>query len=141
MSKRGRSPERRSRSPRERGSSSALSGETITSGPVVLHISGLSRNVTDEYLSEVFGHFGEVKKAVVVTDQRLNLPKGYGFVEFLDLSDAVCALLHLNGGQIDGSSVKVSFVGSDRIPIRSRRDGDSSSSPSPTRSSSPPKLS
>ena len=141
MSKRGRSPERRSRSPRERGSSSALSGETITSGPVVLHISGLSRNVTDEYLSEVFGHFGEVKKAVVVTDQRLNLPKGYGFVEFLDLSDAVCALLHLNGGQIDGSPVKVSFVGSDRIPIRSRRDGDSSSSPSPTRSSSPPKLS
>ena len=140
MSKRGRSPERRSRSPRENVDSTSFSGETLTSGPVVLHVSGLSRNVTDDYITEVFSHFGEVKKAVVVIDKRVNLSKGYGFIEFLDLSDAVCALLHMNGGQIDGSSVKVSFVGSDRIQVRSRRDGDSSSSPSPTRSSSPPKL-
>jgi len=136
MSKRDRS---RSRS-KDNGSSESTLDETLVSGPVVLHVAHLSRNVTTELLSDIFGHFGTVNRAVVVLDRKVHLPKGYGFVEFLELADAKCALLHMHGGQIDGSSVKVSIVGSDRIRRRPVRDGDASSSPSPTRSASPPKL-
>jgi len=142
MSKRERSPSRDSPSPgRDRaGSVSTVTREKLVTGPVVLHISDLSRNVTDEYLSDIFSHFGVVKRAVVVIDRKVNMPKGFGFVEYNDLSDAICAVTHMHGGQIDGSSVKVSFVGSDRIPRRPRTMSNASSSPSPTRSVSPTKL-
>jgi RNA-binding protein with serine-rich domain 1 len=138
MSKRERSRSRGSRSPREGGSSTT--DETLSSGPVVLHVSNLSRNVTSALLADIFSHFGTIKKCVAVIDRKVNLPKGYGFVEFADLAEAKCALLHMHGGQIDGSIVRVSIVGSDRIRRLQRRDGDDTSSASPSRSVSPPKI-
>eukprot|EP00899_Mesostigma_viride_P004753 jgi/Mesvir1/14279/Mv09710-RA.1 len=45
-------------------------------------VGDLGGNVTNEVLAEAFSQFGEVEKAVVVTDPLTKRSKGYGFVEF-----------------------------------------------------------
>jgi len=40
----------------------------------------------------------------------VNLPKGYGYVDYERKSEAEDALHHMNGGQIDGNKIKIEFV-------------------------------
>ena len=43
-------------------------------------------------------------------DKAVNLPRGYGYVEFKMRADAEKALLYMDGAQIDGNVVKVKFA-------------------------------
>lgn len=54
-------------------------------------------------------------------DRRANLPKGSAWIEFFEKSDANNAKLNLDGGQIDGNVIKVSFAYKSRISSPSRR--------------------
>jgi len=63
---------------------------------VVLYIGNLSRNVNEAHLKEIFSNFGEVVNVELSMDRVVQLPKGYGYVEFKTRSDAEKALLHMN---------------------------------------------
>jgi RNA recognition motif-containing protein len=89
----------------------------------VLHVSNLTRwrphpildsyllrNVKTEHLEEIFGHFGSLKKVELRIDPRVKLSKGFAYVEYNTPSDAENAQLHMDGGQLDGNVLKVSFV-------------------------------
>uniref|UniRef100_A0A0E0JTV9 RRM domain-containing protein n=1 Tax=Oryza punctata TaxID=4537 RepID=A0A0E0JTV9_ORYPU len=43
-------------------------------------------------------------------DRMVNLPRGYGYIEFKKRTDAEKALLYMDGGQIDGNVVKLRFT-------------------------------
>jgi RNA recognition motif-containing protein len=97
--------------------------EQQSSEGCVLHVSNLTRfwspsiksliyirNVKNEHLEEIFGHFGPLKKAELRIDPRVKLSKGFAYVEYNSPSDAENAQLHMDGGQLDGNVLKVSFV-------------------------------
>lgn len=43
-------------------------------------------------------------------DPRVKLSKGYAQIEYENAADAESAQLHMDGGQLDGNVLKVSFV-------------------------------
>ena len=75
-----------------------------------LEVQGLSRNVNETHLREIFGTFGEVATASVSFDTRTGLSKGFGHVEYGARSSAEAAQVYLDGAQIDGQCVKTSFI-------------------------------
>lgn len=54
-------------------------------------------------------------------DRTVNLPKGYGYVEFKSRADAEKALLYMDGGQIDGNVVRAKFTLPPRKKVSSPR--------------------
>lgn len=76
----------------------------------LLHVSNLTRNVKASHLHEIFGHYGEIKSVDLEIDKNVGLSKGFAHVRFQSAEDADEAMLHLDGGQIDGQTIKVSLV-------------------------------
>lgn len=72
--------------------------------------SSMDRNVKNEHLVEIFGHYGTVRKADLQIDSRVKLSKGFAYVEYSNPTDAENAQIHLDGGQLDGNVLKVSLV-------------------------------
>ena len=62
------------------------------------------------HIEEIFGSYGAVKNVDLQIDARVGLSKGYAYVTFEKSKDAEQAVLYLDGGQIDGNEIKVSFV-------------------------------
>jgi RNA-binding protein with serine-rich domain 1 len=73
-----------------------------------LQVSNLTRNVTIEHLKEIFGFYGVVNE-VYIDDAFRSARKGATIV-FNSEKEAQQALFYLDGGKIDGSIIKVSFV-------------------------------
>ncbi|VDM97966.1 unnamed protein product, partial [Thelazia callipaeda] len=116
----------------------------VTPPPRRLCVRNLSRNVTKEHLSEIFGVYGGLKACELPMDrQHTHLGRGYGYVEFEQPEDAEKALKHMDAGQIDGQEVTCELThpprstlnGSGRRPLSPVRYRGSS----PRRYRSPPR--
>ncbi len=68
------------------------------------------RNVTGGHLREIFGYYGNVKNVDLKYDRKNRQSKGQATISFQTEKDAEHAMFYLDGGQIDGSEIKVSFV-------------------------------
>jgi len=55
---------------------------TPVSGPPILYIRHLTRNVNESHLREIFGGFGKVVNVEIAVDKVVNLPKGYAYIEY-----------------------------------------------------------
>ncbi|KAE8706151.1 Serine/arginine-rich splicing factor SR45 [Hibiscus syriacus] len=97
-SKRGRSPP-----PQSKKASPVPRKTSPIRESLVLYVDSLSRNVNE-------GNFGEVANVDLAMDRVLNLPRGYGYVEFKTRADAEKALLYMDGAQIDGNVVRAKFT-------------------------------
>lgn len=75
-----------------------------------LFIGGLAWAATDEDLKAAFEPFGAVLNAAVVRYPENNRSRGYGFVEFENLDDAVKAKEEMNGKEIAGRSIMIDFA-------------------------------
>lgn len=73
-----------------------------------IYVSNLGYSVQDEDLSKLFGDYGNVSSAKVITDKFTSRSKGFGFVEMTDNQAAETAIRDLDGKMIEGRSVKVS---------------------------------
>jgi RNA-binding protein with serine-rich domain 1 len=62
------------------------------------------------HIKEIFGHYGKVKDVDLPIDPRNGVPKGIATVVFHEEKDAEQAMFYLDGGKIDGNTIKVSFV-------------------------------
>ena len=71
---------------------------------------------TGDDLSELFGEFGEVNDARVITDRGTGRSKGFGFVDMPNDSDANEAMKSLNGSDYNGRPLTVNEA-------RPRNDG------------------
>ncbi len=61
-----------------------------------IYVGNLAWKATNEDLQELFSHFGEVDRAVVIKDRESQRSKGFGFVEMSDKSAAQDAIENLN---------------------------------------------
>ena len=59
----------------------------------------------EEHIKEIFSVYGELTHVELVMDTRVNLPRGYAYVEFADKEAAEKARDYMDGGQIDGNHI------------------------------------
>ncbi len=57
----------------------------------------------------MFGRFGEVRQATLISDRRSGRSKGFGFVDMPE-SAAKAAIKELNGSHLDGRDLTVRFA-------------------------------
>ena len=74
---------------------------------VNIYVGNLSFGVTNSQLQSEFEAYGTVSKVNLVTDRETGQPRGFGFIEMADDSEARAAIEGLNGKAISGRSVTV----------------------------------
>jgi len=62
-----------------------------------LRVSNLTKDAEESDLSDLFGHYGKIKRVFIAKDRVTNESRGFGFVTFRSKKDAELALEHLNG--------------------------------------------
>ncbi len=83
-----------------------------------IYVGNLPWSATDESLSEMFGEFGEVHSAAVITDRETGRSRGFGFIE-MDDTDADKAISAVDGRDMDGRPLRVNQA-QERQPRQSR---------------------
>lgn len=73
-----------------------------------LYVGNLTYNATNSDLEVLFGHFGAVQSAQVITDRETGRSKGFGFVEMENEPDAMAAIDGLKEHEYDGRRLNVS---------------------------------
>jgi len=73
-----------------------------------IHVSNLAYNVTEDDLRALFSDFGEVSVVNIVKERFSGQPKGFGFVEMLNNSEADKAMKALNGSKLKDQAIKLS---------------------------------
>jgi RNA recognition motif-containing protein len=91
-----------------------------------LFVGGLAWATESSSLQTVFGKYGEVTEAVVVTERDTDRSRGFGFVTFAEAQHADEAVAELNGSTLDGRQIVVN-VANDRPKNQRGRDGFGSS--------------
>ena len=86
-----------------------------------IYVGNLSYGTTDQSLEELFGEFGEVSSARVITDRDSGRSKGFGFVEMAGQEEAQQAIDDLNDKEIDGRKLRVNEARPREERPRSRR--------------------
>jgi len=72
-----------------------------------LYVGGLSYDVDDSDLSQLFSQHGSVESAAVIMDRMTGRSKGFGFVEMSSDSEAQTAIEALNGTEYAGRTLTV----------------------------------
>eukprot|EP00494_Astrolonche_serrata_P026457 UN26719 len=88
----------------------------------VLKVSDLSRTVHEDHLQEIFSNYGPVESTTIAIHSTAKLPLGHGTVTFQEREDALKAIKHMNGGQIDGRIIQVEEI----KPTNENKDKDNS---------------
>jgi RNA recognition motif-containing protein len=94
----------------ERGAGGERSAAAI---PARLFVAGLSDDVTENDLAEMFGQLGPVADCIVMRDRESRAPRGFGFVTMADRRDAQRAITSLHGAELKGRTLVVN-VATDR---------------------------
>jgi RNA recognition motif-containing protein len=88
-----------------------------------IYVSNLSFNVQDEDLRDFFAPYGEVTSAKIINDRETGRSRGFGFVEMADDTSARKAISELDGGTVEGRTIRVMEA---RPKEESGRSGNSS---------------
>ena len=75
-----------------------------------IYISNLSYAVNDGDLKDLFGEYGEISSAKVITDRETGRSRGFGFVEMADDAQGKKAIDELNGAEYDGKVITVNVA-------------------------------
>jgi len=87
-----------------------------------LFIGGLSYGTDDQSLKDAFSAFGDVVDAKVITDRDTGRSKGFGFVNFVEGESASSALSAMDGQELNGRNIRVSYA-NDRAAPRGSYSG------------------
>ena len=72
-----------------------------------IFIAGLTDNIYDEDLQDLFEEYGEVTSAKVIKDRETRKSRGFGFVEMSDDSAARKAIKELDRAEYDGKIINI----------------------------------
>ena len=75
-----------------------------------IFIAGISYNLSNADLGELFEEFGEVISAKIVIDRETGRSKGFGFVEMPDDAAGQKAIDELNGAEFDHKQISVNVA-------------------------------
>ena len=85
-----------------------------------IYVGNLPFPITSDQLQEMFGPFGDIVEARVITDRSTGQSKGFGFVEMGSEEAAQAAIAQLNGTTIENRTLRVNEA--EARPDRPRRD-------------------
>ena len=72
-----------------------------------LYVGNLSYQTESSELQELFGQFGTVESAEIISDRETGRSKGFGFVEMGSDEEAQAAIAGMNGKEIGGRTLTV----------------------------------
>jgi RNA recognition motif-containing protein len=72
-----------------------------------LYVGNLSYSVDSSELEQLFGQFGQVVSAQIISDRDTGRSKGFGFIEMSSDAEAQAAIAGLNGQQHGGRALTV----------------------------------
>jgi RNA recognition motif-containing protein len=72
-----------------------------------IYVGNLPYDIGEDEIRDVFSQFGEVSKVNIIMDKFSGQPKGFGFVEMPNDSEADEAIKALNDSALKGRNVKV----------------------------------
>jgi RNA recognition motif-containing protein len=72
-----------------------------------LYVGNLAYSVTSDDLQEMFGRFGTVRSAQVLSDRETGRSRGFGFVEMENDDEADAAIENLDGTEQQGRRLTV----------------------------------
>ena len=72
-----------------------------------IFVGSLSFNATEDDLRQLFGQYGSVERASILTDRETGRSRGFGFVEMSNDSEADAAIAALNGANHLGRTLNV----------------------------------
>ncbi|NLZ95677.1 MAG: RNA-binding protein [Bacteroidales bacterium] len=75
-----------------------------------IFVAGLSHQISEEDLKELFEEYGAVSSAKIIFDRESGRSKGFGFVEMDDDSEGQQAIDELNDAEFDGRTLAVSVA-------------------------------
>lgn len=75
-----------------------------------IYVGNLTFNTTSADLQNLFGQYGEVTKAQVISDRDSGRSRGFGFVEMAESDAAQKAISSLNGSDLDGRQLTVNLA-------------------------------
>jgi RNA recognition motif-containing protein len=72
-----------------------------------LYVGNLSFDVSQAQLEEMFGPYGSVRSAQLISDRETGRSKGFGFVEMSSDQEAEAAITGMNGQMMGGRALTV----------------------------------
>ena len=72
-----------------------------------IYVGNLSFDTTETELEAAFAGYGAVQSARIATDRDTRRPRGFGFVEMADDTEARAAIAGLNGTELQGRTLTV----------------------------------
>ena len=77
---------------------------------VTVYVGNLPYRTTNEALQQLFGEHGEVTNVNIISDRETGRSKGFGFIDFVQQSDAESAISALDGKEFEGRALKVNLA-------------------------------
>lgn len=75
-----------------------------------IYVGNLPWSINSDQLATLFGEYGTVSDAVVITDKMSGRSKGFGFVEYADEESAKKAIDAMNGKDYEGRNLVVNIA-------------------------------
>jgi RNA recognition motif-containing protein len=75
-----------------------------------LFVGGLSWGLEWQEVKDAFKEHGEVAHVKVIKDRETGKSRGFGFVEFATVEEAVKAKEAMDGAELDGRTIKVDYA-------------------------------
>jgi len=72
-----------------------------------IYVGNLAFQTTEDQLRAAFEPYGAIERVTVVRDRDTGQPRGFGFVEMTNDSEADSAINAMNGAVVDGRSLNV----------------------------------
>ena len=72
-----------------------------------IYVGNLSYSTTEDTISSLFQAHGSVERVNIAKDRDTGQPRGFGFVEMTNDSEADQAIAALNGRDVDGRALNV----------------------------------
>jgi RNA recognition motif-containing protein len=72
-----------------------------------VYVGNLAESVTREDLQALFSKIGKVGGALVITDKVTGRSRGFGFVEMIEVDDAINASVYFSGADLEGRKLHV----------------------------------
>jgi cleavage stimulation factor subunit 2 len=88
-----------------------------------IFVGNLSFDTTEDQLRVLFATVGPVAGVRIVTDKDTNKSKGFAFVEYLDASTALSAIRNIDGEEMNGRKIRVSYSNNSSLKDLARQIG------------------
>lgn len=75
-----------------------------------IYVGNLPWSLSSDQLATLFGEFGDVTDAIVITDKMTGRSKGFGFVEFADEAAAEKAIKEMHEKEVEGRNLVVNVA-------------------------------